>query len=58
MLHLNGFDAWIEVDGEELKTYNVEVSDDRLTVTCWIPSEAGKVLPPYMLKISYFSPSS
>jgi len=42
MLELNGFQAWISVDDAELEQFDI-ISDNRLQVTCWIPSEAGKV---------------
>ncbi|PPQ64213.1 hypothetical protein CVT24_008631 [Panaeolus cyanescens] len=35
--------AYIRVDGKYLPEYNEEVSDDGKTISCWIPSEAGKV---------------
>lgn len=37
------YSAWIEVDGKELSEYDVQYSDNGTRVTCWIPSEAGKV---------------
>ncbi|KZV61135.1 hypothetical protein PENSPDRAFT_659107 [Peniophora sp. CONT] len=36
-----GYEVHIESDGKELPQFQVEVLDER-TVTCWIPSEAGK----------------
>ena len=44
MLELNGFKAWISVDSAELEQYDINLSGDSNTITCWIPSEAGKVL--------------
>lgn len=43
MLSLHGISAWIEVDGKELEQYGVEEDLDRNQVTCWIPTQAGKV---------------
>lgn len=42
MLKLQGYTAWISVDGQPLDTYAVETSLATNEVTCWIPSEAGK----------------
>ncbi|KZV61133.1 hypothetical protein PENSPDRAFT_309555 [Peniophora sp. CONT] len=36
-----GYSVHIESDGKELPQFQVEQTDER-TVTCWIPSEAGK----------------
>jgi hypothetical protein len=43
MLQLNGFQAWVEVDGVELKQYDVETLADEKTATSWIASEVDKV---------------
>lgn len=43
MLKLQEYTAWISVDGQPLDTYAVETSLANNEVTCWIPSEAGKV---------------
>jgi hypothetical protein len=43
MLKLQDYIAWISVDGQPLDTYAVETSMVTNEVTCWIPSEAGKV---------------
>ncbi|KAJ6508071.1 hypothetical protein DFH09DRAFT_1050306 [Mycena vulgaris] len=43
MLSREGFSAWITIDGKEATEYDVETSDDQKTVTCWIPSELGKI---------------
>lgn len=40
-MDLNGYSAWISVDGTALKEYNIEVSNGN-NATCWIASEAGK----------------
>lgn len=37
-----GYSVHIEVEGEELPQFQVETPDER-TMTCWMPSEAGKV---------------
>lgn len=43
VLQSKGYAAWITVGGVELEQYGVEtdISGDKLT--CWIPSEIGKV---------------
>ena len=38
------FHATIRVDGEDLSEYDVQVDDNEKQVSCWIPSEAGKVM--------------
>ena len=43
MLQLGNFSAWIVVDGKTLKEYGVEISDDGMEATCWIPSKVGQV---------------
>jgi hypothetical protein len=40
-MDLNGYSAWISVDGTALREYNIEVSNGN-SATCWIASEAGK----------------
>jgi hypothetical protein len=45
MLHWQEFSAWVTIEGVEAPEYAVEVSEDEKTVTCWIPSELGKVPP-------------
>jgi len=43
--------AWITVDGEELQEFEVKVEappleragEDPVVVSCWVPSELGKV---------------
>ncbi|KAF7981536.1 hypothetical protein HWV62_33123 [Athelia sp. TMB] len=42
-LELQGFKAWISVDGEETPCYGIEKSEDGKAVTGWIASEEGKV---------------
>ena len=43
MLSLNDISAWIEVDGKELEQYGIEEDVGHSQVTCWIPTQAGKV---------------
>lgn len=42
-LNLKGFIAWIEVDGSVAQQYEEIISNDRLTIRCWIASEVGEV---------------
>jgi hypothetical protein len=42
MLQLKDFSAWITIEDTKLEEFNVEVSDDGNSVTCWIASEVGK----------------
>jgi hypothetical protein len=42
MLQLKDFSAWITIEDRISEEYNVEVSGDGKSVTCWIPSEVGK----------------
>jgi hypothetical protein len=41
------FVAWLEIDGKRVEEYGVEVQNGQSgvekVVSCWIPSEAGKV---------------
>jgi hypothetical protein len=41
------FHATIRTDGEDLPEYDVQVDDNEKQVSCWIPSEAGKVSTAY-----------
>lgn len=43
MLTHRGFSAWIVVDGDPLPEYLVAIDDSAHRVSCWIPSEEGKV---------------
>lgn len=43
MLQYKEFSAWIVIEGEEAQEFNVEASEDEKKVSCWIPSEVGKV---------------
>lgn len=40
-----GFTIWVHSDGKELEEYKVQVEDEN-TVSCYIPSEVGKVRTP------------
>ncbi|TFK69684.1 hypothetical protein BDN72DRAFT_840046 [Pluteus cervinus] len=42
MPSLGKFSAWIEVGGKHLPEFSSTVADDMLTVSCWVPSEAGE----------------
>lgn len=37
------YDVHIECGGSTLEEYSVQAEDDGRTISCWIPSEAGKV---------------
>lgn len=43
MLRFNGVEAAVVINDIELPQYQIEYDDANKTVTCWIPSEAGKV---------------
>lgn len=43
MPNLGIFEVCISVEGTELPEYNVTIDEQSRTVTCWIPSEVGKV---------------
>lgn len=43
-LQIGEYSACIVVDGEERECYDVQTSEDELTVECWIVFEVGKVL--------------
>ena len=40
---LEGFKAWIEVNGYTVREYGIDALDDETGVSCWIPCEIGKV---------------
>jgi hypothetical protein len=42
--------AGITIDGEDLPEYDVQVDDNGKQVSCWIPSEAGKVGTGYTVR--------
>ena len=37
------FHARIKIDAKELLEYDVQINGNEKKVSCWIPSEAGKV---------------
>ncbi|TEB33456.1 hypothetical protein FA13DRAFT_1730479, partial [Coprinellus micaceus] len=39
---LEGFKAWIEVNGYTVREYGIDALDDETGVSCWIPCEIGK----------------
>ena len=41
MPKLGDYEAWIRVDGEKLPEYGI--NSEATEITCWIPSEVGKV---------------
>lgn len=41
VLRLQGYGVWIELDGEPLEEYAVEVKDD--VISCYVCSEEGRV---------------
>ena len=43
MVELNGFSAWVGVDGADLPQREPQLDLDVKQVVCWIPSVAGKV---------------
>ena len=43
MVQFGDYSVAIVVDGEPLPEFDVNISDDAKTASCWIPSEAGKV---------------
>lgn len=43
MPDFQAFHAKVKVDGIELPEYDVQIDLDRKCVSCWVPSEAGKV---------------
>jgi hypothetical protein len=43
MLQAKDFSAWIEIENVETPEFGVEVSENEQDVSCWIPSEVGKV---------------
>ncbi|KAJ7049705.1 hypothetical protein C8F01DRAFT_1181591 [Mycena amicta] len=49
----NGFNACITIDGVQATEYEVEVSPDQKTVTCWVASELGKKFSVKWWKTSY-----
>ena len=44
MVNFRTYAVCVKVDDERLPEFDVEVDEGGKRVTCWIPSEAGKVL--------------
>jgi hypothetical protein len=42
-MRLGDFEAVIRMDGEDLEEYGTNVSSDGKTISCWVPSQEGKV---------------
>jgi hypothetical protein len=55
MLHWKEFSAWVTIEGVEAQEYAVEVSEDEKTVTCWTPSELGKVPAALTVKATHLT---
>ncbi|KAJ7733604.1 hypothetical protein B0H14DRAFT_2996343 [Mycena olivaceomarginata] len=53
MLQFREFFAWVSIDGVEAPEYEVEISEDQKSVTCWIASELGKEFAVYWRNTSY-----
>ncbi|KAJ6508070.1 hypothetical protein DFH09DRAFT_275507 [Mycena vulgaris] len=53
MLYSQGFSAWVAIDGQEAPEYDVEISEDQKSVTCWIPSELGKTFSVHWTNAAY-----
>ncbi|KAJ7121338.1 hypothetical protein C8R43DRAFT_1033888 [Mycena crocata] len=58
MLHWKDFSAWISIDGTETPEYDIEMSEDKKTVTCWIASELGKTFSIHWRNSSYHHDTS
>ncbi|RDB28689.1 hypothetical protein Hypma_014844 [Hypsizygus marmoreus] len=41
-MQLNGFEVHVNVDGAHIPEYSMKAEQDGKTISCWIPSEAGK----------------
>lgn len=50
-MQLSGFQVSIHSDGQQLKEYSIEVSQDGKTATCWIPCQTGKVSDAWMRRM-------
>jgi hypothetical protein len=48
MLESLGFSAWITIEGIKVSELAVRTDRTTNTVSCWIPSEVGKVRAAYM----------
>ena len=52
MPQLDSYEVWIQVDGKKLPEYGMHYSKaDQTEITCWIPSEVGKVRYPPSLSL-------
>ncbi|KAG7089298.1 hypothetical protein E1B28_010996 [Marasmius oreades] len=58
MPEVGHFSAWITVDGIPLEEYAIQVEEETNTVTCWIPSEAGKAYKVHWNDHHFQSPTS
>ncbi|KAJ7020010.1 hypothetical protein C8F04DRAFT_313936 [Mycena alexandri] len=56
MLHLNGFSAWITIDGQEIAEYDIQTSEDEKNVTCWVAAELGKKFSVWWRNNSHAAP--
>ncbi|KAJ7354654.1 hypothetical protein DFH08DRAFT_49488 [Mycena albidolilacea] len=54
MLLWKDFSAWLCIEGKEAPEYDVEVSEDERTVTCWIASELGKKFSVHWTNSSFY----
>ena len=48
MVVFGTYDVCVKIDSERLSEFDVEVDEEGKRVTCWIPSEAGKVVWSYL----------
>lgn len=46
MLQHNGVFSFIEIDGQELSQYGIEILPEENTITCWIACQPDKVPRP------------
>ncbi|ESK95308.1 hypothetical protein Moror_3935 [Moniliophthora roreri MCA 2997] len=42
MVSFNDFSAWLTIEGVDAQEYDVQVDQEKHTVTCWVASEAGR----------------
>ena len=52
-MHLRGMEVWVECGGKRLSEYStkMETSKDGDAISCFIPSEAGKVRGKFPLAV-------
>ncbi|THU88020.1 hypothetical protein K435DRAFT_969657 [Dendrothele bispora CBS 962.96] len=55
---LNGFQAWITIEGEVVQEYGQEIFATENQATCWIPSELGKEFQIHWKDHSYSVPTT